>query len=153
MSTSTVAPVRAALVARFGQLLTAAGDTQTKVTYGHPGQSVPPRFVAVSSTEDGLTREQKTMMLRTSASRTETYGLTVILWNLTGTQSPAGQQAVVEDCWRTFDVLDTGLRAETTLGGLVTSALFTRAVDDDFLLNEGRAAQIEATVTVNLNRA
>jgi hypothetical protein len=153
MSRSTVPLVRAALFTRFTDLLAAAGDTATKVTYGHPGQQIPQRYVSVSSTDDGITRDQKTIPLRAASSRTETYGLTVVLWNLTGTQSSAGQRQMVEDCWATFDVLDTGLREETTLGGLVTWALFTRAVDDDFLLNEGRAAQIVATVTVNLNRA
>lgn len=153
MSTSTVPAVRAALVTRFAQLLIDAGDTTTKVTYGHPGKNVPARYVAVSSTEDGLTREQRTLPLRQSSSRTESYGIQVILWSLNGGQTPAHQQQVVEECWTALDVLDSGLRAETTLGGLVTSALITRAIDDDFLLAEGRAAQIVATVTVTVNRA
>lgn len=151
MSASTVPLVRAAMVVRFAELLTAAGDLTTKVTYGHPGQNIPPAFVAVSSTDAGLDREQRTLPLRQSSSRTETYGLTVILWNLTNNHDQ--QQQITEACWATFDILDTGLRAETTLGGVVTSALFTRAVDDDFLLHEGRAAQIVATCSVNVNRA
>jgi hypothetical protein len=153
VSTSTVPAVRAKLVERFSALLTAAGDNRTKVTYGHPGQNVPARFVAVDTTEDGLTRSQLSMPLRPSASRTETYDLRVIVWSLTGSHKPEAQRQVTEECWSIFDVLDTGLRSETTLGGLVSSALINRAVDDDFLLNEGRAAQIVLSVTVHVSRA
>lgn len=153
MSTSTVPAVRAALVTRFRQLLADAGDTTVKVTYGHPGQKVPARFVAVASTDEGVAREQRTLPLRQSSSRTETYGLTVVLWSLNGRHSDEVQQQVTEDCWATFDTLDTGLRADPSLDGLVTSALFTLAVDDDFFTDEGRAAQIVATVTVTVNRA
>lgn len=153
MSTSTVPAVRAALVTRFGELLAAAGDTATKVTYGHPGQKLPARLVAVTATSEGVTREQRTQPLRANASRTEAYGLRVVLWVLDGRQDEAAQKRVVEACWAIFDVLDTGLRTETTLGGLVGSALITRADDDDFFLDKGRAAQIVATVTVHVPRA
>jgi hypothetical protein len=151
VSASTVPAVRAALLVRCRELLTAAGDTATKVTYGHPGQDIPKRFVGVASTADGLTREQRTLPLRPSSSRTEEYGINLLLWNSDG--SPDKQQQVTEDCWATFDLIDTGLRVDPTLGKLVTSALITRAVDDDFLLTEGRAAQIVATVSVTCNRA
>lgn len=153
MSTSTVPVVRAALVTRFGALLVAAKDTRTRVTYGHPGQKIPTRFVAVHSTESGVDREQRTLPLRQSTSRTETYDVVVILWNQEGRHEDVVQRRVTEACWATFDVLDTGLRASPSLEGVVTSALFTKAVDDDFLLTEGRAAQIVATVTITVNRA
>ena len=153
MSVSTVPVVRAALVTRFSALLTAAGDIKTQVTYGHPGQKIPTRFVAVHSTESGIAREQRTVPLRQSSSRTETYGLVVILWNQEGRYDDAAQRRLTEACWATFDVLDTGLRANPSLNGVVTSALFTKAVDDDFVLTEGRAAQIVAIATITVNRA
>jgi hypothetical protein len=153
MSASTVPAVRAALVARVANLLAAGGDTETKATYGHPGQKTPARFVAVSTTENGVTREQRTMPLRQTSSKTETYDLRLVFWNLEGKHDTKTQQRVTEQCWAAFDLVDTGLRAEPTLDQLVTAAQITRAVDDDFLLTEGRAAQIVATVTITVNRA
>jgi hypothetical protein len=149
VSLFTVPSVRAALVTR----LTADVPAGVVVTYGHPGKQIPKRFVAVDSTEDGVTREQRTLPLRATASRTETYDLRLILWSFTADFDSTAQQTVTEDAWATVAAVDASLRAETTLGGVVTSALVTRAVDDDFLLNEGRAAQIVLTVTVNVNRA
>lgn len=153
MSSFTVPTVRAALVVRAAELLLAAGDTTTKVLYGPPGQKLPARFVSVSTTVDGVNREQRTLPLRTSGSRTESYGIRLVLWCQDGRHDDEAQQLVTEACWSTLSVLDQGLRAEPTLSSLVTSALITSADDDDFLLDRGRASQIVAVVTVNLNRA
>lgn len=94
------------------------------------------------------------MPLRQTASRTEGYGLTAVIWVLIGKHDDDAQRQATEQAWSVFDVLDAGLRTAqgVTLGGIVTSALITRAVDDDFLLDEGRAAQIVTTITVALNR-
>jgi hypothetical protein len=148
VSTFTVPAVRAALLARLTTDL--PGVT---VTYGAPGKQIPKRFVAVDSTESGVEREQRTLPLRATSSRTETYDLRLVVWSFTSDYDSTAQQTVTEDAWDTAAGIDASLRAETTLGGVVTSALITRAVDDDFLLNEGRAAQIVLTVTVTVNRA
>jgi hypothetical protein len=134
-------------------MLAAANDTITKVTYGHPGQNIPGRFVAVADTENGVEREQRTLPLKRTSSRTETYGLRVVVWVLLKDFDSTAQQSATEQAWTLADLLDDDLRAEPTLGGLVTWALPTRFVDDDFLLNEGRAAEIVVTVSVNVNRA
>lgn len=152
MSATTVPTVRAAMVARLRELLTAAGDATTEVFYGAPGQNVPDRFIAVADTDAGVDREQHTLPLRRNASRTETYDLRVVVWCRQGDHSSAAQQAMVEAAWGLVDLLDDGLRAEPTLGGLVTHALPSRFDDQDFLLNEGRAAQVLVFVSVHVNR-
>lgn len=145
----TVPAVRAALITRFTANLASAGLSSIPVVYGHPGQDVPAAFVSVS-TSDGVDRQQKRMPLLTT-SMEEDYGLTVIVWHLDGDHTR--QQQVAEAAWLTASTLEAGLRAETTLGGLVQWALFTRFDDEDFLLKEGRAAQITCTVTIHKTRA
>ena len=152
MSATTVPAVRAALVTQIRALLVAAGDSTTEVTYGHPGRTVPAKFVAVAQTEDGVGREQRTLPLRKTSSRTETYDLRLILWVL-GDHDPTSQQSVTEQVWALAAVIDDGLRDDPDLGGLVTWALPSRFDDEDFLLNEGRAAQIVMSISVQVNRA
>ncbi len=149
MSATTVPAVRTALVARLAALLGA--DAQ--VIYGHPGQTIPKTYVAVATTEAGVTREQRTMPLRRTSSRTETYDLRLVVWCATGDHSSAAQQAVIAKAWDLCDRIDDDLRAEPTLGGLVDWALPSKFDDDDFLLNEGRAAQVVVLISVHVNRA
>lgn len=153
MSATTVPTVRAALVTKIKALLVAAGDSTTEVTYGHPGRTIPAKFVAVAQTEDGVGREQRTLPLRKTSSRTETYDLRLILWVQVGDHEPASQQSVTEQAWALAAVIDDGLRDDPDLGGLVTWALPSRFDDEDFLLNEGRAAQIVMSISVQVNRA
>lgn len=152
MSATTVPTVRAALVARLRAMLAAAPvDTTTEVFYGSPGRNVPTRFIAVADTQDGVTREQRTLPLRKSSSRTETYDLRLVVWVLAGDHD--AQQSVTEAAWSLVDRIDDDLRLEPTLGGLVTYALPSRFDDEDFLLNEGRAAQVVVLVSVNVQRS
>lgn len=151
MSSTTVPAVRAALVARVTAMLATAGDTATEVFYGSPGRNVPSRFVAVADTENGVSREQRTLPLRKTSSRTEEYDLRVVVWVLSGDHD--AQQAVTEAAWGLVNILDDNLRAEPTLDGLVDWALPARYDDQDFLLNEGRAAQVVVTVNVHVNRS
>jgi hypothetical protein len=151
MSATTVPTVRAALKARVETLLAAAGDTQTKPSYGHPGKNIPARYIAVADTDDGVTRDQRTHPLRKTSSRTETYDLRLIIWCKTGDHSK--QQQMVETSWELAGLIDDGLRDEPTLGGLVTWALPSRFIDSDLYLNEGFASEIIVIVTVNVNRA
>lgn len=152
MSATTVPAVRAALVTRIRAMLTAApADTTTEVFYGSPGRNVPGQFIAVADTADGVGREQRTLPLRKTSSRTETYDLRVVVWVLSGDHD--AQQTVTEQAWALVDRLDNDLRGEPTLGGLVTYALPSRFDDQDFLLNEGRAAQVIVLVSVHVTRA
>lgn len=151
MSATTVPTVRAALVTKIKALLVAAGDNLTEVTYGHPGRTIPAKFVAVAQTEDGVGREQRTLPLRKTSSRTETYDLRLIVWVQDGDHD--SQQSVTEQAWTIAAVIDDGLRDDPDLGGLVTWALPSKFDDEDFLLNEGRAAQVLVTISVQLNRA
>lgn len=146
MSATTVPAVRAALVARLTALLPG-----TPVFYGHPGRNVPAVFVAVADTADGVGREQRTLPLRRESSRTESYDLRLVVWCLTGDHD--AQQQVTEQAWALVDQIDDDLRREPTLGGVVQWALPTSYADQDFLLNEGRAAEVLVLVNVNVNRA
>lgn len=150
MSATTVPRVRAALVTRLRALL-AADTTPTEVLYGSPGQNVPSRFIAVADTASGVEREQRTLPLRKASSRTESYELRLVVW--VATSDYDAQQAVSEAAWALVDRLDDDLRDEPTLGGLVTYALPSRFDDSDFLLNEGRAAQVVVSVSVNVQRS
>lgn len=145
MSATTVPAVRAALHSRLATLLTGV-----PVVYGHPGQNIPKTFVSVADTQDGVSREQHTLPLRRNASRTETYDLRLVVWAFTNNHSQ--QREVTEQAWLLVDRIDDDLRAEPTLGGLVTWALPTSYADDDYLLHEGRAAQVVVLVSVNVNR-
>lgn len=151
MSAVTVPVVRAALVTRFTTDL-AAASRNVPVFYGHPGKNIPPAYVAVASTVEGVERSQQRMPLR-QTSMEEKYGLNVIVWHQTGAHDSAGQQAMVEAAWQTVAVIEAGLRADYTLGSKVTWALFTSFDDQDFRLQEGRAAEITCTVTVHVTRA
>lgn len=153
MAAVSVPRVRAALTGLFRDTLAAAPTmSDVAVTYGHPGQTIPPAFVAVAQTVDGLERENKRLPIR-STSMAETYAQRVIVWQATSEYTSEAQQAVTERVWAVADLLEAALRAQHTLGGLVTSALFTRFDDLDFLLKEGRAAQLLCDVAVNVNRA
>lgn len=152
MSSTTVPAVRAALVARLGPVLQGLAE----VTYGHPGeQNIPPRFVAVSGTDEGgVTRDQRTFPLKVNRSRMETYDLRLVCWVLARDgHGPAQQQQATEACWALVDAIDNSLRAEPTLDGLVTWALPTSFRDEDFLLQEGRAAQVLVNISVHVNTA
>lgn len=152
MSATTVPAVRAALVARLRTILAPAGIPAEHVFYGSPGQNVPREFVAVAETSaDGVAREQRTLPLRKTSSRTETYALRLVVWCMTGNHD--AQQTVTEKAWSLTTLIDDDLRGEPTLGGLVTWALPSQFDDTDFLLNEGRAAQVVVSVSVNVNRA
>lgn len=151
MSATTVPAVRAALVARVQALLATAADTTTQVFYGHPGRTIPGRFIAVADTDAGVTREQRTFPLRKDRSRTETYDVRLVVWALDGDHD--AQQQVTEQVWALVDLIDDGLRAEPTLGELVTWALPSSFDDTDFLLNEGRAAQVVVLISVNVNNS
>lgn len=154
MSATTVPTVRAALVTRLRAMLAVAPvDAVTTVHYGHPGQDVPAAFIAVADTADGVTREQRTLPLRKTSSRTETYDVRVIVWCSTGEHDSPAQQRVTEQAWALCTRIDDDLRGEPTLGGLVTWALPASFADEDYLLNEGRAAQIVVTITVHVTRA
>ena len=149
MSTSSVPAVRAALFDSLPGWLGA----DWSVFYGFPGKDVPQRFAAVSSTVDGLSREQRTLPLRQGSSRTENYGLTVILWHLERSFTSAAIRTAVESTWVAADAIDNGLRTDPSLTGLVTSALLTDYEDTDHFLNEGYASQLVLTVTVQSVRA
>lgn len=154
MSATTVPTVRAALRTRIIAALATAADTTTEVFYGAPGRTIPDRYIAVADTaEGGVEREQRTLPLRKTTSRTETYDLRVVIWCKTGNHDSADQQSMVEAAWSLASLLDDDLRGEPTLGGLVDWALPTRFDDSDFLLNEGRAAQVVVSVSVHVNRA
>lgn len=151
MSATTVPAVRAALVTRLRAALAAAADTTTEVLYGPPGQTVPQQFIAVADTDAGVTREQRTLPLRKQSSRTETYDVRLVVWCADG--NPDAQQSVTERCWALTTLIDDDLRGEPTLGGLVTWALPSSFQDQDFRLNEGRAAEVIVMVSVHVNRA
>ena len=126
-------------------------DTTAEVFYGSPGRTVPARFIAVADTENGVEREQRTLPLRKTTSRTETYDLRLVVWVLIGDHD--SQQTATEAAWTLVDRIDDDLRGEPTLGGLVTYALPSRFDDQDFLLTEGRAAQVVVLVSVNVQRS
>lgn len=154
MSATTVPRVRAALVTRLRVMLAAAPvDATTEVFYGAPGRNVPAQFIAVADTESGVAREQKTLPLRRTSSRVETYDLRLVVWVLLGDHDAAAQQSATETAWALVDRIDDDLRLEPTLGGLVTYALPSRFDDQDFLLNEGRAAQVVVLISVNVQRS
>lgn len=151
MSATTVPAVRAALVTRVAALVAASGNTETITLYGGPSQGVPESYIAVADTASGVKRDQRTLPLRKTSSRTETYDLRLVIWCFTGDHD--AQRAVTEKAWGLATLIDDGLRDEYTLGGLVTSALPSSFDDSDFLLNEGRAAQIVVLISVTVTRA
>ena len=132
-------------------MLAAAGDTTTEVFYGSPGRVVPQRFIAVADTDAGVAREQRTLPLRKASSRTETYDVRLVVWVQVNDHD--AQQAATEAVWDLVDLIDNDLRDEPSLDGLVTWALPSLFDDRDFLLNEGRAAQVIVQVSVHVNRS
>lgn len=152
MSASTVPAVRLKLVELLRTALTEAEDTV--VSYGHPGKNMPRRLVAICDTaEGGATRAQHTMPLRRTGSRTEDYLLRVVIWVATGDATSDAQQRVTSEAWALADLLDDLLRTDPTLGGLVDWALPSRFDDLDGLLAEGRAAEVEVSVSVHVTRS
>jgi hypothetical protein len=157
MSSVSVPAVRAALLAQHRAALDAAGmgdgtAAPVATTYGHPGEFVPPAFVAVSTTTEGVKREHRRYPMNRTSSQTEEYDLHVVVWVQTPDKTPEAQQAVTERAWAIAGVLDDGLRADYTIGQRVGWALFTDFDDEDFLLHEGRAAQLLCTVHVHVSR-
>ncbi len=155
-ATSTVLAVRQQLVERFTGYLDAAGIDECPVFRGHPGQVVPLRHVAVGTTTEGGTRRQTRRLPFGLGAVGEEYDLEVGIWQETpGSYDVDAQAACTDMVWAIAHTLDAGLRSEiseyrleTDGVALVTAIYFTGFDDDEFLLEEGRAAEIVATLHV-----
>lgn len=152
---STVPAVRVALVDLFAAAL--SEPTDPKVFYGHPGQQIPDRYVAVGSAIDPVERTIRRFPHNTTSSVDENYTVVVQVRIKARGQGPAAQRAVFEECYSLADRMDQALRADYRLESvaqaddgspLVTSAHMTNLDLAEGPLHEGWESVITATVAI-----
>lgn len=131
------------------------------VTYGHPGNAwASYSWLAVVPSGEPWRQSTKrapdrTANLGTGGSRDSDWSLTLALWVPAPNRfEEADQQACVELAWAGFDVVNNDLRTPTgmTLDDLVTFVEIDQVEHNDYLLEEGRGAELLCRLQVQERR-
>lgn len=135
-STSRLPAVKLALV---DLLQTAFADSETQVSYGHPGRDVEREFVFVGDTAEWDTEWAS---LGAKAS-TERFALVLVA---NAVRPGDEQQEATERVFEMFGQAEDALNAELLGGVLLVPALLVGNTFDEYLTDEGRGAVISASV-------